>query len=213
MLYPRYIGKNEDVFYCPDAAGNGLLSKGTEGQAARTLYPWRNFGTNQGWAYGSYEYRPRYHFPPAGEPVWVGANYEKARTARMAIAADGFSGSWDSFGPFPVHTPIQENVRMLYYNVAYMDGSAKGVRDFPKPAPGGSGREFGTRAAFAAQSKPFYVNEPREGGMGRTKVAGEFTPLRPGPENAPLPADRTEREKTIRTTDHIDRGWTFLDHR
>ncbi len=213
MLYPRYVGKNENVFYCPDAATNGLLNKGTENKTARSLYPWSNWGTDLGWAYGSYEYRPRYYFPASGKPVWVGANYDTAKNARLSIAGDGFAGAWDAFGPFPAHSPIREAPKMLYYNVAYMDGSARPSKDHLKTSAGGGGQEFATRAGPPSQQKPFYVNAAREGGVGTTRLPPEYTPLRPGPENEPLPTDRQKREQILASTNHIDRGWTFFDRR
>ena len=211
MLYPRYIGKNENVFYCPDSAKNGLLNKGTEGKTGASLYPWKNFGTDFGWAYGSYEYRPRYFFGGAGQVEWVGAKYDTAKTGRLSIAADGFAGSWDSFGPFPVHTPIQLSPKMLYYNVAFMDGSARAVKD-PIQAVA-AGKEFRTRAGVVAQQKPAYVNTPREGGIGTTSVGPEYTPLAPGPQNPPLPIEVAQRNNVLSNSNHIERGWTFFDRK
>lgn len=213
MLYPRYVGKNENVFYCPDATRNGLMNKGNEGRTSATLYPWSNYGTDRGWAYGSYEYRPRYASTSTGL-VWVGADYDKFRTGRLSIAADGFAGSWDAFGPFPSHTPIQNMPRMLYYNVAYMDGSARGIKDFSQASSSSGGaKEFGTRAPAPAQQQPQYRNPPREGGIGTTILPPEYTPLWPGPENPVLPSDRIEREDKLKTTAHIERAWTFFDSR
>lgn len=206
MLYPKYIGRNENVYYCPDAGVNALIGGSRHSNQANSYYyPWVNWGTNR-WAYGSYEYRPRYFFS-AGQPVWVGASYDMAKTARRSIAADGFAGSWDSFGPYPVHTPIQGNPRMLYYNVAYMDGSARAVKDFLRTTH--AGPEFGTRSGPASQRNP-YTNNPRLGGTGPTMLPGEYTPLAPGPECGPLPEHAKSRELMLKT-DHIDRGWTFFD--
>ncbi|HQE30276.1 MAG TPA: DUF1559 domain-containing protein [Phycisphaerae bacterium] len=215
MLFPKYVGNNEDVYYCPDGVANGLLNKGGPGASSgAALYPWSNFGTDHGWAYGSYEYRPRYARTSTGRLEWVGADYDKFKQGRLSIAADGFAGYWDSFGPFPSHTPIQRGGQMLYYNVAYMDGSASGIKDFLAASPVDPAvKEFGTRAAAPAQQRPKYRNPPREGGLGETVAAPEFTPLKPGPENAALPKDRTDRDKILRTTDHIERGWTFFDRR
>jgi prepilin-type N-terminal cleavage/methylation domain-containing protein len=212
MLFPKYVGNNENVFYCPDGTTNGLLNKGEAG--GDVLYPWSNYGTDRGWAYGSYEYRPRYAMTASGQLSWLGADYDKFRQGRMSIAADGFAGYWDAFGPFPSHTPVQRGGGMLYYNVAYMDGSASGVKDFLSASPvDPSSKEFGTRAAAPAQQRPNYRNPPREGGLGETVLPPEYTPLKPGPNNAPLPDNRTSREHVLRTSDHIERGWTFFDRR
>lgn len=216
MLFPKYLGNNEDVFYCPDGVANGLLNKGGAGSNSGTaLYPWSNFGTDRGWAYGSYEYRPRYaRVGGSSKLTWIGADYDKFKQGRLAIASDGFAGSWDSFGPFPSHTPIQRGGSMLYYNVAYMDGSASAVKDFLARSPVDAGaKEFATRAAAPAQQKPSYRNPPREGGLGETVVASYYTPLKPGPENAALPTNRAQRDQLLRTSDHIERGWTFFDRR
>ncbi len=206
MLYPRYVGKNENLFYCPDARYNRLLSKG---DGVPAYYPWTNYGrTNvNGWAYGSYEYRPRYAF--SGTRLeWVGANYDKFRTARLAIVADGFAGSWDTFGPFPVHTPVNEMPQMLFYNVAYMDGSASRVRDFRRTSPSGSTREFGTRSGPLKQQQPLYRNSDPRGPS--VTLPSEYTPLEPGPLNPPLPTDVSKREQALQGN-HIERGWTFFD--
>lgn len=212
MLFPKYVGNNANVYYCPEATTNGLLNKGEGGTAS--LYPWSNYGTDRGWAYGSYEYRPRYAIAPGRGLQWVGADYDKFKQGRMAIAADGFAGYWDAFGPFPSHTPVQRGGGMLYYNVAYMDGSASGVKDFLSTSPAvASAKEFGTRAAAPAQQRPNYRNSPREGGLGETVLQPEYTPLKPGPDNAPLPQDRVSREHVLRTSDHIERGWTFFDRK
>ena len=77
LLYPKYIGKNEDVLYCPDARRNALLSKGDEG--GPSVYPWSNYGKHnlagRNWAYGSYGYRPRFYWDEnTGEAIWVAAS-------------------------------------------------------------------------------------------------------------------------------------------
>lgn len=215
MLFPKYVGNNEDVYYCPDGVSNGLLNKGGPGsRSGASLYPWSNFGTDLGWAYGSYEYRPRYALTATRQLRWVGADYDKFRQGRLSIAADGFAGYWDAFGPFPSHTPIQRGGSLLYYNVAYMDGSASGIKDFLSRSPvDPSVKEFGTRAAAPAQQKPKYRNQPREGGVGETVVDSQFTPLKPGPENAALPEDRTSRDTILKRSDHIERGWSFFDRK
>jgi prepilin-type N-terminal cleavage/methylation domain-containing protein len=204
MLYPKYVGRNENIFYCPDAKDNRLLNKG-DGDAT-ALYPWSNFGTNKGWAYGSYEYRARYYFGAgATSAVWVDVNANRD-SPHSSIAADGFSGSWDSYGPLPAHTPIQKTPKMLYYNVAYLDGSANPVKDYPaKGRVSPFAIEFKTRAPGPVQQQPKY----------RT-FDPIYTPLTPY-NNPPLPpkrgtpAQRTARDQMLNATAHIDRAWTFFD--
>lgn len=205
MLYPRYVGKNENVFYCPDARQNRLVSKGDGG--ADAMYPWLNYG-RENWAYGSYEYRPRYAISN-NQLVWVGANYDKFRQGRLSIAADAFAGAWDKFGPFPVHSPLSESPSMLYYHVAYMDGSANRVRDYKAPARTNPAmQEFGTRAGPVGRTAR-YVRPSDDQGPG-VDLPGEYTPLDPGPENPPLPTDPTAKAAALNGR-HIERGWNFFD--
>lgn len=192
ILFPKYVGKSGDVFYCPDASNNELISK------AGDKYPWANYGKNIDWAYGSYEYRPRYFIPSNGQPQWVELDYTKHASQR-SIVSDAFAGSWDSYGPYPVHTPIQGGINMLYYNVGYADGSARAVKDFAvKGTVAPFAQEFWTRAPGPAQG-----------------AAGKYTPLKPFnnstiPDTS-TPTNRAVREKILKTTNHIERGWWGFD--
>lgn len=206
MLYPHYVGKNENVFYCPDASDNGLMNKGSN-RAVKTLYPWSNWGTNS-WAYGSYEYRPRYyHGNPA--TAWVTVPSEKRRAS---IASDAFAGSWDSYGPYPAHSAIQGRPRTLYYNVAYTDGSGRAVKDnVRKGGVAPFGDEFMTRAPGPMQNA-------------NAAHGKEYTPLLPATLdgwNPPVPANQQHREMLINGLQPtgtpytaqawIERAWLFFD--
>jgi prepilin-type N-terminal cleavage/methylation domain-containing protein len=214
MLYPSYVGRNENVFYCPDAATNALLNKDPN-KAAGGGWAWTNFGTNLGWAYGAYEYRPHFWYPngrtdDGGE--WVDVSFDKQR---LAITADAFAGSWDSFGPYPAHTPIQGTPKMLYYNVGYTDGSANPVKDFIRTVAGGA-NEFWTRAAAAVQQKPRYVNASRALGAPSTSLPPEYTPLTPAgnePLSTKTAADRIRRDALLKNSAHIDRAWTYFERK
>ena len=218
MLYPKYIGKNENIFYCPDAATHPLLAK----DASRTpngakTYPWSNWGRT--WTYGSYEYRPRYGQDKiSGRLQWAGLQTD-FRTGPASIAADGFSGDWHSFGgSYPVHTSVTEKPGMLYYNVAFVDGSGKAVRDSIQASPTApAGKEFRSRAGPLGQLDP-YIAADRGGGT--IQLSPEYTSVFPNAANAnPLlpPAnssgqDLADRKKALAGR-HIDRVWLYFDKR
>ncbi len=217
MLYPRYVGRQENVFYCPDGAEHPLLGKDGS-RSVRVTYPWSNWGKD--WTYGSYEYRPRYWLngsSTSGAFVWIGI-YRDFRRGIPSIAADGFSGPWHTFGgPYPVHSPINSAPKMLYYNVAYVDGSARAVKDSLRPSVTSPGaKEFGSRAGPLAQSNPYTASRSTAaGGDGQTyTLPGEYTHVAPngGLANPPLPEVRAAREKLLQGN-HVDRVWTFFDNR
>jgi prepilin-type N-terminal cleavage/methylation domain-containing protein len=214
MLYPRYVGKNENVFYCPDAANNGLSGK-ERNRAVNVLYPWENFGKNgvdstgrSRFAYCSYDYRARYYYGPPAD-TWINVSYDKKRAS---IVADAFTGSWDTYGPYPAHSPIQGRPRMLYYNVAYTDGSGRAVKDFMRKgvvAPFAD--EFWTRAPGPMQGS----TAPRD---------GPYTPLVPhtlSGYNPPVPASQQQRDALINGLQPVglpypaqawaERGWLWFD--
>lgn len=212
MLYPKYIGNDEDLFFCPDATENALLNKGETGPA---LFPWSNWGVKE-WVYGSYEYRPRYDATPGGTGEYIGVDFNK-NPSRTAIAADAFSGYIESWGPYPAHTPVESGPTMLYYNVAYLDGSGRAVKDDQSTSAVGGFTdklEFRTRAAAPAQQDPFQTN-PTIAGPALT-LAAKYTGLNAAFNSKLPPADRSaderrQRDQILATTNHIDRGWTFLD--
>ena len=213
MLYPRYIGRAEDIFYCPDARENLLINKG---ESDRALYPWSNWGSSDGWVYGSYAYRPRY-YDQGGEIKWAGIDYSRARPT-TAIAADAFAGWWEVFGPYPVHTPVENGPQELYYNVAYIDGSAKAIRDRLEKGPVAPfANEFRTRAPGPVQSDPYQAGpDTRVPGSRRVVLGPQYTPLSSVndpplrlPKN-PTSAERILYDKAINTTATIERGWIFF---
>jgi hypothetical protein len=112
---------------------------------------------------------------------------------------------------------------MLYYNVAYVDGSGKAIKDFVQPdsaAP--NGRVFRTRAGPRGQSSPYVSSRPPAGGGdGITyTLDAEYTHLWPnaGSQNQPLPPPTAGGNELITRNNllngqHIDRAWTFFDSR
>ena len=212
QLYPKYISKDENVLFCPDANANALLSRDSRGgTTGGTTYGWEGWGKS--WTYGSYEYRPHWYSGDDG-PVWVQeVDYGKG-AASKAIAADSFSGWWHGWGPYPSHSPIRNGPKELIYNVAYTDGSAKRVKDpLHKADVAPFGPEFHTRAPVGAQQNPYTINENRPGGLGQVTAAPEYTHLNPV-GSAPLPPkSRNDPQRDVRlaTERHIERGWTFFD--
>ena len=215
MLYPKYVGNDENIFFCPDGTRNALINKGNNGRAA--LFPWSNWGVRE-WVYGSYEYRPRYDASQGGTGEYIGVNFEKD-PPYTSVASDAFSGYIESWGPYPSHTPVVDGPKMLYYNVAYIDGSGQGVKDFPtRSAVSGytDKMEFHTRAAAPAQHDPF-TTSPTSYSPSLT-LQGWYTGLNAA-FNAKLPsatgtaAELAKRLQILNTTNHIDRGWTFFDKR
>jgi hypothetical protein len=212
MLYPRYIGKNEDIFFCPDGTENALINKGESGLA---LFPWSNWGVKE-WVYGSYEYRPRYDASAGGTGEYIGVDFV-FDPPNTAVAADAFSGYIESWGPYPAHSPVEDGPKVLYYNVAYIDGSARLMKDIPTKSSvaGFSGKvEFHTRAAAPAQADPFKTSQTIV--RGSMTLAAKYTGLNAAFNGKLPPANGTQGERTLRdqilnTTNHIDRGWTFFD--
>jgi prepilin-type N-terminal cleavage/methylation domain-containing protein len=205
MLYPKYVGRASKVFYCPDSAGNLLLG---DAQGPNAKYPFKNWGTRL-WAYGSYVYRDRYYMNNStGKISWdsvkVGMGWRIP--SKTALAADAFEAPWHIYGPYPVHTPIQQNPTMLYYNVAYLDGSGRPAKDFEKKSSAAgyfTRLEFRTRAPAPAQT-----------------AMGKYTPLeKPYVTNTlplvppPSPQNQVTRNNIFNNTTHVERGWDFFDKR
>lgn len=91
---------------------------------------------------------------------------------------------------------------MLYYNVAYADGSARPVRDTVfKGTVAPFAEEFWTRAPGPAQQT----------GLGKyTSLKPYNNPAIPGTATA---SDRQKRQQELLTTNHIERGWSYFDLR
>lgn len=214
MLYPRYTGREPDIFFCPDAGENLLINKGDRN---RSLYPWSNWGTNAGWVYGSYSYRPRYYDAGGGQIKWAGIDYAKDLPS-TAVISDAFAGWWEIFGPYPAHTPVENGPRMLYYNVGYIDGSARPVKDFvQKGSAAPFAEEFRTRAPGPVQSDPYEAGpDSRVPGSRKVSLAARYTPLNavndPPLARPKTPEERIQYDKILNTTDTIERGWIFFSN-
>ena len=88
---------------------------------------------------------------------------------------------------------------MLYYNAAYLDGSARAVKDFQKGSKlsGHIGElEFGTRCPPPAQWDMDY-------GRKYSYLDSSMSQL--------IPDKGILRDNILNTTNNIERGWYFFD--
>jgi prepilin-type N-terminal cleavage/methylation domain-containing protein len=212
ILYPKYVGRNENIFYCPDGDKNVWMRKGgnpsTLGTTGQPWGAWANWGKKAGVPVQcSYEYRARYYTDTNGKQgCWYNVRDDmKSRPAsRMSIVADAFEGPWDSGGPYPSHTPIQQRPRMLYYNVGYLDGSGRPAKDFEKYSTAAGhfkDLEFRTRAPVVVQT-----------GMGKYTVLAKPWSGNKLPGVVPWEPLST-RNYILNNTNHIERAWDFFDKR
>ena len=152
-------------------------------------------------------YRERYYYNNTTQKVsWDGvqAFLRWQGPSRLALAADAFEAPWHTYGPYPVHTPIQRNPTMLYYNVAYLDGSGRPAKDFQKKS---SAAGFFTKFEFRTRAPA-----PKQTTMGKYSWLDKpFTnntlPMAPPPS----PDKRAFRNQIINTMNHVERGWDFFD--